>query len=317
MSSPIRTPHRARGFTLIELLVVIAIIAILISLLLPAVQQAREAARRTQCRNNVKNLVLALHNYHDTHNTFMWGYDERETLWSAMLLPQIEQAPLYSTLVWQESGPGNWDAVGSPNTAAAGTYIPVFFCPSTAIAPLRDNQSIPHRTVASYRACAGSNVYSDDTSTFPAGTPAGAMSLEQVNLNGVFFGCSSIRIRDITDGTSNTVLVGENYVSEYSKDGQQMDYWTMGSPQTGGWAFGGLGGTEYSEGLGSTSVKINATLDPTINGVHMEMSFGSYHTGGATFGMADGSVKFLSENIDLTVYRGLGSRAGGEIPGEI
>ncbi len=95
-----------RGFTLIELLVVIAIIAILIALLLPAVQQAREAARRTQCKNNLKQLGIALHNYHDTFGAFPFGYDERETLWTAMILPQIEQGNLYATLIWQESGRG-------------------------------------------------------------------------------------------------------------------------------------------------------------------------------------------------------------------
>ena len=119
-------PIRKRGFTLIELLVVIAIIAILIALLLPAVQQAREAARRTQCKNNLKQLGIAMHNYHDTVNVFPWGFDERETLWTAMILPQIEQANLYNTLIWQESGPGNWDAVGSPNTKACSTIIQGF-----------------------------------------------------------------------------------------------------------------------------------------------------------------------------------------------
>lgn len=95
-----------------------------------------------------------------------------------------------------------------------------------------------------------------------------------------------------------------------------MDYWQFGSPQTGGWRFGTRGGTEYSEGLGSAIVKINASIDPTYHGTLMEMSFGSYHTGGAFFGMADGSVQFLSENIDLGLYQSLATRAGGEVVGE-
>ncbi len=311
-----RSGQRTRGFTLIELLVVIAIIAILIALLLPAVQQAREAARRTTCRNNMKNLGLAMHNYHDTHSVFPFGFDARETLWHAMILPQIEQTNLYNTLVWAESGLGNWDAAG-PNETACGTAIPVFKCPSAAIDLNIDNEGILGRATCSYRVCAGSNVYSDDASTIPAGVPAGAKSLEEADLNGIFWGCSRVNIRDITDGTSNTILIGESYTDPtYAKDGQGMDYWTIGAPQTGSWDLGGTGGTEYSEGLGSTGPRINSRLDPLANGVVMEMSFGSWHGGGAFFTFADGSVKFISENVDLTLYRGLGSRYGKEPVGE-
>ena len=117
-----------RGFTLIELLVVIAIIAILIALLLPAVQQAREAARRTQCKNNLKQLGIALHNYHDTFGVFPYGFDAREALWTVMILPQIEQGNLYATIIWQEGGAGNWDADGSPNEIACGTVLEAFRC---------------------------------------------------------------------------------------------------------------------------------------------------------------------------------------------
>lgn len=315
MASDNRSGRRvSRGFTLIELLVVIAIIAVLVALLLPAVQQAREAARRSSCRNNLKNLGLAMMNYEETVRVFPFGFDERETFWHAMILPQIEQAPLYETLIWAESGLGNWDAAGSPNSLAAGTAIPVFFCPSAAVPEQLTNEGIPNRAVCSYRVCAGSNIYSDDASTIPPGVPAGAKSLEEVGLNGMFWGCSSVKMRDLVDGASNTVMIGESYVEPtYVKDGQGMDFWTMGSPQSGGWTVGGAGGTEYSEGLGSTGPRINSRLDPSINGVLMEMSFGSWHVGGATFVMADGSVKFLSETIDQTVYRGLGSRDGGEL----
>ncbi len=309
-------PFRKRGFTLIELLVVIAIIAILIALLLPAVQQAREAARRTQCKNNLKQLGLALHNYHDTVNVFPWGFDERETLWSAMILPQIEQTNLYNTLVWQEGTIGNWNHAGGPNTKACATIVEGFRCPSMPLGP-RDNESIPGRVPVSYRACAGSMISSDDASTRPAGFNTVAFkSLEENNLDGIFYGCSSIRMRDITDGTSNTIMVGESRTSEYSKDGQQMDYWQFGSPQSGGWNINSTGGTEYTEGLGSCVVKPNANLDLTMNGVLMEMAFGSYHIGGAQYTLADGSVRFISENIDLGVYRALGTRGGGEVVGE-
>lgn len=215
--------QKRRAFTLIELLVVIAIIAILVSLLLPAVQQAREAARRTQCKNNLKQIALALHNYHDTVNVFPWGFDERETLWTAMILPQIEQQNLYATLIWQETGPGNWDAVGSPNTRACSTVIPAFRCPSMPLEP-RDNEGITGRVPVSYRGVAGALVASDDASTRPAGfNTAAHTALEQLNLDGMFYGCSNIKMRDITDGTSNTIMIGESRTSVYVKDGQPPD----------------------------------------------------------------------------------------------
>ena len=95
-----------------------------------------------------------------------------------------------------------------------------------------------------------------------------------------------------------------------------MDYWQFGSPQTGNWNLNGTGGTEYSEGLGSCVVKPNANLDLTISGVLMEMSFGSYHIGGAQFTLCGGSVRFITEHVDLNLYRALGTRAGGEVIGE-
>lgn len=313
-SCRVSAPSR-RAFTLIELLVVIAIIAILVALLLPAVQQAREAARRSQCKNNLKQLGLAMHNYNGQSNVLPYGWDEHEQLWHAPILPFIDQAPLYNTLNFAESGDGNWDS-GSANTTACATVIDVFRCPSTARPSHDDNQGITGRVPVSYRACGGSNVFSDDVSTIPAGSPAGATALEVSQLNGLFYGDSSVRFADVTDGLSNTIMIGESYNDTYAKDGQEMDYWQIGSPQTGSWTKGGAGGTEYSEGVGSTGPKLNSRLDPNVHGVLMEMSFGSYHIGGAHFLLGDGSVRFISENVDLATYQGLGSRGAKETLGD-
>lgn len=305
-----------RGFTLIELLTVTALIGVLVALLLPAVQQVRESARRTSCRNHLKNIAAALHNYHDTHGAFPFGFDQRETLWSAMILPQIEQTVIYDTLVFQESGPGNWDSGGANETAAC-TLIPVYRCPSITVPEhLDDNPSgslMEGRVPVSYRACSGSNGWSDAQATIPANAPPGALSLDSIQLNGVFYGSSKVRIADVKDGTSNTILVGESYTDPlFIKDGQAMDYWQLGAPQTGTWVPGGTGGTEFSEGLGSVGPRMNSRLDQSVPGAVIEVSFGSYHAGGATFAFSDGSVRFLSESIDIGLYRALGSRRGKE-----
>ena len=309
-----------RAFTLVELLVVIAIIGVLVGLLLPAVQSAREAARRIQCTNQMKNLGLAMHNHHDAQGKFPYGFNWLESLWSAPILPYVEETALYDTLIFQESGPGNWNANGSPNEKACGTVVGIFRCPSMAVPEHVDNNGIPGRVPTSYRACAGSNIWSDDKSTLSRGgalVPAGAKSLEEVPLNGIFYGESETRMGEIIDGTSKTIMIGESYTDPtYVKDGQGMDFCLFGSPQTGGWRKGGKGGTEYSEGLGSTGPRMNSRLDPTIPGTIMEMSFGSYHPAGAIFGFADGSVRFLVEDMDYIAYQGMGSCKGRELVSE-
>ena len=126
-----RAIRRGRiGFTLTELLVVIAIIGILVALLLPAVQAAREAARAMSCKNNLKQLGLAMHNYHDTNGKFSFGWSDRGQGWSAAILPQIEQQAIFDSLDWAEGE--NWEDVGTPNQRACETVISVFRCPSMA-----------------------------------------------------------------------------------------------------------------------------------------------------------------------------------------
>ncbi len=333
MSSPVKQP-RSRGFTLIELLVVIAIIAILIALLLPAVQQAREAARRTQCRNNMKQIGLAIHNYHDTHRVFPYAWGSVQETWSALIMPYIDQGPLYNTLVWSPTPNNTWAGLTPtdptwPNRVACGVPVSVLRCPSLPIADSFLDSGIPDRRPASYRVVTGSLIASDDNSTRPAPyNTAEFTSLEfspgrHPGVNGMMVGAGSTSMRDVTDGSSNTLMVGESRTEPtYSKDGQGMDFWNFFIPQiwdTGTnrcWSAGNGSGTEHSEAAGSTLVKLNARLDPSVHGVLMEISFGSYHTGGAFFTMGDGSVKFISDSIDGVLYQGLGSRNGGEIVGE-
>jgi prepilin-type N-terminal cleavage/methylation domain-containing protein/prepilin-type processing-associated H-X9-DG protein len=306
-----------RAMTLIELLVVITIIGVLVALLLPAVQQAREAARRSSCGNNLRNIGLALLNYHDTHRSFPFGFNEHETLWSAMILPHIELGTMYDTLIFQESGPGQWDA-DSANERAACTLIPVYRCPSLPLAKHIDDSPsgsiMEGRVPISYRACAGSNGWSDTEETIPPDAPSGAVALDSLRLDGIFYGASRTRIAEVTDGLSNTILVGESYTDpRFVKDGQGMDYWQLGAPQTGTWSPGGTGGTEFSEGLGSTGPRLNSRLNQAVPGAVMEVSFGSYHARMAMFAFADGSVRLLSDPIDIGTYRALGSRHGGEL----
>lgn len=298
------------AFTLVELLVVITVIGVLAALLLPAVQAAREAARRAQCADHLKQLGLAMHQYHHNVGAFPFGFSTLEQSWHAMVLPFIEQQALYNTLIFQESGPGNWDS-GSANTKACQTVIPVFRCPSMPV-PLHVDHDIPQRVPSSYNGIASSMAASDDLSTVPPGYPR--VALEQINLDGTFFGNSSIRFADITDGTSNTVFLGEMHTDpNFRKDGQSMDYWHIGLPHTASWVPGGIGGTEYSEAIASTLGPLNAWKDQSIPGVLMEVSCGSYHPGGAMFGFVDGSVRFIGDHIEHTVYRGLGSRSGNEV----
>ena len=198
---------RTKGFTLIELLVVIAIIAVLIALLLPAVQQAREAARRSQCKNNLKQLALALHNYHDSFKLFppgsfagvyaqyvSGGLDGSRKCWMQMILPYIDQAPMYNQLTpYFNNGT---DMLSVPQSIIA-TKIAVLQCPSDPAAGKISSTS--QGFIGNYVLCSGPH----DPTTSVNGSTVG------LKLNGMFYGISSTKIGDVTDGTSNTVMGGE------------------------------------------------------------------------------------------------------------
>jgi prepilin-type N-terminal cleavage/methylation domain-containing protein/prepilin-type processing-associated H-X9-DG protein len=323
----------SRGFTLIELLVVIAIIAVLIALLLPAVQQAREAARRTQCKNNLKQIGLALHNYHDTHLIFplasylnTWSTDSRaidsQWGWSVMILPYIDQAPMYNQL---NVGPNSFEqAANDPvRLKMLTTGFPAFICPTDPEAPVNRNR--PFQQKSSGGLCTGM--------VLPTTVQFGKSNYMGCNGNhdsdGIFgSGGGRVAIRDIIDGTSNTIMVGERSSVKWSKQSVATGPWAgVWAGQeltcdgiTNVWCLAGKTEFQMNSGKHSDVVGSTTAVDQPL------IAFGSQHTGGAQFLMADGAVRFISENIqwndlpnsysDVGTYHSLGSIADGRTIGE-
>jgi prepilin-type N-terminal cleavage/methylation domain-containing protein/prepilin-type processing-associated H-X9-DG protein len=298
---------RRRAFTLIELLVVIAIIAVLIALLLPAVQQAREAARRTQCKNNLRQLGLALHNYLDAFNTFPSGWigveDGIQTAhegingagWGTMILPQIEQSSLYNQFNPQVAIEDPLNDVFRLNTLA------VFRCPSDP-QPERfviEEEGSPGTVIcelpiANYVGAFGTVEL--DGCENPPGTPP-VLGNGQCVGDGTFYHNSRVLIRDFVDGTSNTFFVGERKTNV-----------------TLGWYSTWVGRVAEGE---EAFQRVLGSLDHTPNhpDTHFD-DFSSQHEGGAHFVLADGHVRFVSENIDRNTYQAVGTIKGGEVLGE-
>ena len=324
----------ARGFTLIELLVVIAIIAILIALLLPAVQQAREAARRTQCRNNLKQIGLALHNYHDTHNTMPYSWMVTITPninlapWTVPILPYIDQGPLYNQ--WSPLVPAiNEIAAMVPSMATQvqgnlrviQTPLAAFQCPSSP-APATSNYHIgPPDAPAplSWTAARGDYIASSgvrqDFSTlaytgFPGGPPSSRSGILQEAPGGVS------RLRDVTDGTSNTMLVGERTGSSNIYRKTQVDPTltaAAGGGNGGGWGDFLIGehwvsGSLYDGNPGASG----GPCGINCNNIRSQ-NFHSFHTGGIHALMGDGSVRFVSENVAQFLLAAMITRQGGEV----
>jgi len=285
-----------RAFTLVELLVVIAIIGLLVGLLLPAVQQAREAARRSQCMNNLHQIGLALHNYHDSHATFppsavvdweiwesgVWPWPYGWWGWHARILPQIEQIALYRQIRFEDD---LMDLLTEYNQTT-GTKVEVFVCPSDPLG--RD-------ILSEHVVWPDGN---EDDLRFAHHTYFGSRgSTRDVPGNGVFPEINSVtRFRDIQDGTSNTLLAGERPTDHAHYYG----WWAGGI----GVDLTGLGDNvlDCSEGLRHGDVTNDADLT----------HYWSMHPGGAQFLYCDGSVQFLPYTIDHNAFLALGSRNGGE-----
>jgi prepilin-type N-terminal cleavage/methylation domain-containing protein/prepilin-type processing-associated H-X9-DG protein len=275
-----------RGFTLVELLVVIAIIGILIALLLPAVQAAREAARRSQCINNLAQLGLAVHNYEAAYQMLPPGTIEPQGPirnlpkgyhmgWLVQILPFIEEQVTFDHV---DFSVGVYDAKNEP---VAQTEINVFTCPSDGM-----GYSMQDRWPSNYAAC-----HHDLEAPIDADN------------NGVFFLNSHVRMRDVTDGTTHTIFVGEKKIDAVDlgwMSGTRSTLRNTGTPIDQTSVVRAKGDSFVLEEGGKTS-------DVTVGG------YGAYHPGGANFLFGDGRISFLSETIDQPTFEQLGHRADGKL----
>jgi prepilin-type processing-associated H-X9-DG protein len=299
---------------LIELLVVIAIIAILVALLLPAVQQARETARRSTCRNNLKQMGLAMHNYHDVRQVFPYGClsegaNNSSYGWGTFLLPYLDQEPLSDQLNFNRQLPID---LGDAQVAAAlNTVVPIYLCPSAPLGERYNDHNFARNDYSANNGNAEDGVF---------------VRVDDANN---LLGIDAVAIKNITDGTSNTIAIGESaYLSATANDpidpslghtgksGSDPTFWAGPLPTTD---FDSAADPQDEMVLRKTSWFINLGGD--------DDSFGSYHSGGAHFLFADGSVKFLSETIHSVpdtglnysqhgTYQKLGGRADGQPVGD-
>lgn len=316
--------RRKSGFTLIELLVVIAIIATLVAILLPAVQQAREAARRSTCKNNLKQFGIALHNYHDVHSTFppavifdtskttSW-WDYTGVAWGALVLPYIEQPALYDRINFNVQQPGE-DAA---NTSVRTADIPIFRCPTDpGVRPVSD------RGPTSYVFCAAHNANN-------TGTVFGGGGTGTDNGNSVLYANSKTTFAKIIDGTSNTMILSECLVGVKYVETQTYDYASINA------CLENTPTATYSLRRGTSWFTMYVDRGPTFaytthvppNGLWdvgsctrslstFNADAQSMHKGGVQTVLADGSVRFISENIHLPTWQNLGNMRDGQVLGE-
>jgi prepilin-type N-terminal cleavage/methylation domain-containing protein len=325
---------RRRGFTLIELLVVIAIIAILIALLLPAVQQAREAARRSQCRNNLKQIGLALHNYHDNFQKFpmgaIWGvrnaagtaHTPFHHTWLTAILPYVDQAPMYNGVNF------NGPALGQ---AHVNKQLPAFSCPSegSGLQPVRDTHGF---ATTSY---AGSNGYDWWSRGFHMGAPGSD------HFGGIFDPLQCTSLRDVVDGTSNTVAVAETDLVNFTAGpiftngtgrrrigrgesvfrsafvaGTHSSALNEGGQTAQGLVFVQADGTPIA-GWFRAGAHLYVPTYIAAHGINSEWpGVSSFHTGGVHTLQADGAVRFVSQNMSWALWNDVNTAWGNETTGE-
>jgi len=320
-------PRRRRAaFTLIELLVVIAIIAILIGLLLPAVQKVREAAARAKCSNSLKQLVLGTHAYHDANSNLppgvSQGYfpetngstdwynatavgapamrDADRTCWAYHVLPYVEQNALYQQNF-------AWIAAGTSVTtqAANGNVLSVFLCPSDPRGPKVPPDGAGQGLHVNYVMCHGSG------SAVVVATSASGPDRFGLTGNGIYYGRSKTKLTDITDGTSNTVATSEILVSPGNGDVRGRIWNAIHAGATFSTIYppnSTIG--DYPQGNRCVTIPDSKCAASNTNGVYLVAR--SKHTNGANAGMADGSIRFISNAITPQNWLNMGTRAGGE-----
>jgi prepilin-type N-terminal cleavage/methylation domain-containing protein/prepilin-type processing-associated H-X9-DG protein len=319
--------RRCRGFTLIELLVVIAIIGVLIALLLPAVQAAREAARRMQCTNNLKQLGIALHNYHDALGAFPFNRTARTYYnWSALaqLTPYIEQSGLFNALNFDHAPytifiGSTMRADGAPNSTSARTQLSVLLCPSDSANRINTDGLAP----TNYQVNVGSGLI--ENGSIRVGTTGQTP-------DGISYENSAVRASAVTDGTSHTLAFSENLIGLGTNQvdfrsvkrqhlrnvpdfpecavpaaaaywyGDRCDSWVQGS-------FPGAATTFF---LSPNSSQPDCLIGNAVNAL---MGPRSNHAGGVNALFCDGHVQFLKDSISVNIIRSLATRAGGEVVG--
>ncbi|WP_417749419.1 DUF1559 domain-containing protein [Rosistilla oblonga] len=312
------------AFTLVELLVVIAIIGILVGLLLPAVQQAREAARRMQCSNNLKQMGLAMHNYHDVHGCFPAGFYRRSYSystfsgpgwgWGTMILPQIEENNRYEALQVN-----NQFASDDPTILEfSQPLVSAFVCPSAPASEdlnpeFKNSSSEPSHGLSTYKGVFGDlntqyNYSGDDCSYYQGSCIKGG--------NGIFSANSSTKFRDVTDGTTHTVMIGE---VPFGANGTRNSSGDLIQYRGAVWIGVTTGGASSNVATHQTLRGVTASgSQSSLYGINGSSSyaFGSHHPGGAQFVVSDGSTRFFSETMDGVTINRIANKEDGEVTGD-